>query len=52
MGSVSDFLMVMGLVFAGALVPVIHAVLPLAGIREAHRIFEAREHFGKIVLVP
>ena len=31
---------------------VIHAVLPLAEIREAHRIFEAREHFGKVVLVP
>src|SRR5438093_149034 len=40
------------LVGARALVPVLHAVLPLAEIREAHRIFEAREHFGKIVLVP
>lgn len=52
MGSVTDFLTVMGLIFRRALVPVIHAVLPLAEIREAHRIFEAREHFGKIVLVP
>jgi len=52
MGSVSDFLTVMGLVFRRMLVPVIHVVLPLAQIREAHRIFEAREHFGKIVLVP
>ena len=52
MGSVSDFLAVMGVILARRLVPVIHAVLPLAEIREAHRIFEAREHFGKIVLVP
>ena len=52
MGSVGDFQTVMGLVFTRALVPVLHAVLPLAEIREAHRIFEAREHFGKIVLVP
>lgn len=52
MGNITDFRTVMGLVFARALVPVIHAVLPLAEVREAHRIFEAREHFGKIVLVP
>jgi hypothetical protein len=26
--------------------------VPLAQVREAHRIFEAREHFGKIVLTP
>lgn len=52
MGSVADFLTVMRLVFARVLVPVIHVVLPLAQIRDAHRIFEAREHFGKIVLVP
>jgi len=52
MGSATDFLTVMGLIFRRVLVPVIHAVLPLAEIREAHRMFEAREHFGKIVLVP
>jgi len=52
MGNVADFHAVMALVFRRALVPVIHTVLPLAQIREAHRIFEAREHFGKIVLVP
>lgn len=52
MGNVRDFRTVMELVFRGALRPVIHAVLPLSEIREAHRIFEAREHFGKIVLVP
>lgn len=52
MGSVTEFRTVMDLIFRGALRPVIHAVLPLAQIREAHRIFESREHFGKIVLVP
>ncbi len=52
MGGVAEFLTVMGLIFARVLVPVIHVVLPLAKIKEAHRIFEAREHFGKIVLVP
>jgi len=52
MGNVTDFWTVMGLVSSGAIAPVIHAVLPLAEIREAHRMFEAREHFGKIVLVP
>lgn len=52
MGSVADFHTVMALVFRGMLVPVIHVVLPLTQIREAHRIFETREHFGKIVLMP
>jgi NADPH:quinone reductase-like Zn-dependent oxidoreductase len=52
MGNVTDFLTVMQLIFRRALVPVIHTVLPLAEVREAHRIFEAREHFGKIVLAP
>jgi NADPH:quinone reductase-like Zn-dependent oxidoreductase len=52
MGNLSDFRTVMGLVARGMLEPVIHTVLPLAEIQEAHRMFEAREHFGKIVLVP
>lgn len=52
MGNVSDFETVMHLVFRGEIEPVIHAVLPLSAVREAHRCFEAREHFGKIVLVP
>ena len=51
-GNVTDFHTVMGLVFRGELTPIIHIVLPLGEIREAHRIFEAREHFGKIVLLP
>jgi NADPH:quinone reductase-like Zn-dependent oxidoreductase len=52
MGNLSDFHAVMALVFRGAIRPVIHTVLPLAEIREAHRIFQSREHFGKIVLIP
>jgi len=36
----------------GKLAPVIHASLPLASAREAHRILEAREQFGKVLLVP
>jgi NADPH:quinone reductase-like Zn-dependent oxidoreductase len=37
---------------AGRLRPVIHAVLPLDQAAEAHRMLEAREAFGKIVLTP
>jgi alcohol dehydrogenase len=37
---------------AGTLVPVIDRVMPLADVREAERLMEDREVFGKIVLVP
>jgi NADPH2:quinone reductase len=52
MGNQTDFRRVMELVFRKVLVPVIHTTLPLSEIREAHRMFEAREYFGRIVLVP
>lgn len=52
MGNLTDFRAVMDLVLRRVIRPVIHAVLPLEEIREAHRIFQSREHFGKIVLVP
>lgn len=52
MGNVRDFSAVVGLVFRKQITPIIHTSLPLSEIGEAHRIFEAREHFGKIVLVP
>jgi NADPH:quinone reductase len=42
----------MGLVFLGALTPVIHDVMPLAEARRAHRLLEAGDVFGKLVLVP
>lgn len=35
---------------AGRIRPVIHTVLPLERAEEAHRMMEASEHFGKIVL--
>jgi NADPH:quinone reductase-like Zn-dependent oxidoreductase len=35
---------------AGRIRPVIHCVLPLERAEEAHRLMEASEHFGKIVL--
>ena len=52
MGNVSDFHAVMTAIFTGAIEPILHAVLPLAEIREAHRTMEAREHFGKVVMLP
>ena len=36
---------------AGAIRPVLHARLPLAEAREAHRIMEAGAHIGKLVLL-
>ncbi len=37
---------------SGAMVPVIHATLPLAQAAEAHRQLEEGGHIGKLVLVP
>ncbi|HEY4096718.1 MAG TPA: medium chain dehydrogenase/reductase family protein [Baekduia sp.] len=36
----------------GTIVPVVHAAIPFADAREAHRILAARENVGKVVLVP
>ena len=52
MGSVGDLHRIVKLVEAGELSPVVDAVLPLSDVREAHRRLEAREVFGKLVLVP
>ncbi len=52
MGNVSDLRAVMSAIFTGAIDPILHAVLPLGEIREAHRIMESREHFGKVTLIP
>lgn len=52
MGNVGDLRAVMTAIFTGAISPILHAVMPLAQIREAHRLMEAREHFGKVVMVP
>ena len=50
MGPTADFVTVMNQVFAGRLKPVIGATLPLADIREAHRLLEDGTVFGKVVL--
>ncbi len=50
MGSHEDYVRVMRLVFGGALKPVIGARLPLEQIAEGHRLMEAGEVFGKVVL--
>ncbi len=52
MGSLGDVHHLLGLVGSGRLKPVIDAVLPLSQVAEAHRRLEAREVFGKLVLVP
>ncbi len=52
MGSKGDLLELLPHVAAGRLRPVVHAVLPLRDAAEAHRMLEAREAFGKVVLVP
>ena len=52
MGNNGDMRAAMAAIFSGAVDPIIHAVLPLSEIRTAHRIMEAREHFGKVVMVP
>ena len=52
MGSLGDLHRLLGLLEAERLAPVVDDVLPLAEVREAHRRLEAREVFGKLVLVP
>ncbi|MDA1194230.1 MAG: zinc-binding dehydrogenase [Planctomycetota bacterium] len=52
MGSLGDMHQLVRLLEAGQLRPIVDAVLPLADVAEAHRRLEAREVFGKIVLVP
>jgi NADPH:quinone reductase-like Zn-dependent oxidoreductase len=37
---------------SGELEPVVHAVLPLVDAHEAHRIVEADQAVGKVVLIP
>lgn len=50
MGSLADFAAVLSLVTRGEIVPVIDRVLPLDEIAEAHRVLDAGEQFGKVVL--
>ena len=52
MGRRAELLAVLRHVASGALRPIVDLVLPLAEARTAHERIEARQHFGKIVLVP
>ena len=52
MGRRDELSAVLEHVRSGALVPFVDQVLPLAEARRAHERIEAREHFGKVVLVP
>jgi NADPH:quinone reductase-like Zn-dependent oxidoreductase len=52
MGSLGDVHRLLGLLEAGRLAPIVDDVLPLDEIAEAHRRLEAREVFGKLVLLP
>ncbi len=50
MGTLGELHSALGLVFRGAIRPVIDRVYPLREIRAAHQRLEDREQFGKIVL--
>ncbi len=50
MGSKGSLFKILEHVRAGTLKPVVDRVLPLWDAREAHRVLEAREAFGKVVL--
>ncbi|RMG18722.1 MAG: alcohol dehydrogenase [Planctomycetota bacterium] len=52
MGSKGELVEVLAHAEAGRLAPVVDSVLPLGEAREAQRRLEAREVFGKLVLVP
>jgi NADPH:quinone reductase-like Zn-dependent oxidoreductase len=50
MGSLAELHQIFHLVEAGRLHPVIDRILPISQIAEAHRVLEAREAFGKVVM--
>ena len=52
MGSLGEVHKVMNLARTGRLKPVIHCVLPMSEIQEAHRLLKEREVFGKVVVRP
>jgi NADPH:quinone reductase-like Zn-dependent oxidoreductase len=52
MGNESELASALRCLFQGKLAPVIDSVLPLKDAAEAHRRIEARQTFGKVVLVP
>jgi NADPH:quinone reductase-like Zn-dependent oxidoreductase len=52
MGRRDELIAVLEHVAAGRLEPVVDSILPLAEARRAHERIEARQMFGKVVLVP
>jgi NADPH:quinone reductase-like Zn-dependent oxidoreductase len=52
MGSKAELCEVLKHAEAGRLKPVVDRVMPLSEAREAHRLIEERQIFGKIVLIP
>jgi NADPH:quinone reductase-like Zn-dependent oxidoreductase len=52
MGRRSELVEVLRFIRDGRLRPVVDSVMPLAEARKAHERIEARQHFGKVVLVP
>lgn len=51
-GTRAELRQVLNLVARGQIKPVIHGVLPLEQLADAHRLMEARQHFGKIIIAP
>ena len=52
MGRRAELIEVLQFIRDGRLKPVVDSELPLAEARRAHQRIEAREHFGKVVLIP
>jgi NADPH:quinone reductase-like Zn-dependent oxidoreductase len=52
MGTPAEYRRVMRLVFEGRLEPIIHRVMPLEQVRQAHEMLEEGRVFGKLVLTP
>ena len=52
MGRRAELVEVLRFIRDGRLKPVVDSVMPLADARKAHERIEARENFGKVVLVP
>ena len=52
MGRKGDLITILNLIERGILKPVIDRIMPLADVRQAHKIVEEGKHFGKIVLIP
>ena len=52
MGRKGDLLPILECLERGTLKPVIDRVLPMSDVREAHKVVEAGEHVGKVVMIP